>query len=275
MENAQTDGLFDNATFELIPMKNTLDKAADLPEGATVSVTASPDRGMEPTVALSLQLVRRGFHVIPHLSARAIKTKTEAAGIIGRLGDSHIDQIFVVGGDADNPGDFFDALELLAFLDTLGHPFARIGVTGYPEGHPSIDDARLLAALLDKLPHASYIATQMCFDAVAIENWIRTIRSAGVHLPISLGVPGAVDGPRLLTIGTRIGVGQSLRYLRKNRRGIAKVLRGGTSPTDRLLATLAPLAEELGINSLHIFTFNAVADTTAWWQKTRLISGQD
>ena len=38
-------------TFELVPLKNALDQAAALPAGATVSVTASPAKGLEATVA--------------------------------------------------------------------------------------------------------------------------------------------------------------------------------------------------------------------------------
>ena len=38
-------------TFELVPLKNALDQAAFLPAGATVSVTASPAKGIEATVA--------------------------------------------------------------------------------------------------------------------------------------------------------------------------------------------------------------------------------
>jgi methylenetetrahydrofolate reductase (NADPH) len=40
-------------TFELIPLKNAMDEAALLPAGATVSVTASPAKGIEATIALS------------------------------------------------------------------------------------------------------------------------------------------------------------------------------------------------------------------------------
>ncbi|NCU81044.1 MAG: methylenetetrahydrofolate reductase, partial [Acidimicrobiia bacterium] len=32
-------------------------------------------------------------------------------------------------------------------------------------------------------------------------------------MPIQLGVPGVVDRTRLMTLGVRVGVGQSMRYL--------------------------------------------------------------
>src|SRR3954468_9366556 len=57
-------------TFELVPLKNALAEAHFLPPGATVSVTASPAKGIEATVGLCEQLQRRGFRAVPHLSAR-------------------------------------------------------------------------------------------------------------------------------------------------------------------------------------------------------------
>lgn len=269
MQNDHGAALLENCIFELIPMKSTLAKATALPDSTTVSVTASPDKGMEATVELSLQLAELGLNVIPHLSARGIKTHVELDEIVRALEPAGIDQIFVVGGDASDPGDFFDSIKLLEALEAMDHPFRHIGVTGYPEGHPTIPDDQLMDAMLAKLPHASYIATQMCFDAAAIERWIHEIRAAGVDLPIKLGVPGAVDTVKLMRIGARIGVGQSLRYLKKNVKAIKNVLLGGVSTTDNLMAALGPKAQELGIEGLHIFTFNAVADTVEWWQQGR------
>ena len=48
-------------TFELIPLKNVMDQAEYLPPGATVSVTASPTKGLEATVELAAQLRLAGF----------------------------------------------------------------------------------------------------------------------------------------------------------------------------------------------------------------------
>jgi methylenetetrahydrofolate reductase (NADPH) len=39
-------------TFELIPLKGAMSHAAHLPPGARVSVTASPIKGIDATVAL-------------------------------------------------------------------------------------------------------------------------------------------------------------------------------------------------------------------------------
>jgi methylenetetrahydrofolate reductase (NADPH) len=258
--------LLDGVVFEIIPMKNAFEKAVDLPAGALVSVTASPAKGMEATVELSEQLAARGYRVIPHLSARLTKSRVELEGHVERLADSGITRAFIVGGDADDPGEFFDAMDLIRALETIEHPFTELGVTGYPEGHPVISGDLLDKALIEKQPHASYIATQMCFDSKRIASWLRDCRGAGVDLPVIVGIPGAIDTVKLMTIGARIGVGTSLKYLAKNRKSVAKLMRPGHYTPDELIADLAPLAEDPAMNvvGLHLFTFNQVEGTLEW-----------
>ena len=56
-------------------------------------------------------------------------------------------------------------------------------------------------------------------------QWLAAERDSGLTLPVHLGIPGAVDPARLLRIGSRLGVGASLRYLRKNTGAVARMLR--------------------------------------------------
>lgn len=256
--------LLDNSVFELIPMKNTLERAGVLPPGTRVSVTASPVKGMSATVELSAELTSIGLEVVPHISARLTKTKGELEGIVERLTALGIDEVFVVGGDADDPGDFVDAMDLIRHLDTLDHPFSRIGVTGYPEGHPAISDELLMRALIDKQPYASSVTTQMCFDPDAIRDWVLAIRDRGIELPVIVGIPGVTELTKLIGISARIGVGTSLRFLSKNRSLAAKLLK--PYAPDDLVDALADLTEEagLGIHGLHIYTFNQVEATLDW-----------
>ena len=72
-------------TFELIPLRNAMDQAALLPAGATVSVTASPAKGIEATVALCEQLQAHGFRAVPHVSARMIRDRAHLADLIAWL----------------------------------------------------------------------------------------------------------------------------------------------------------------------------------------------
>ena len=89
-------------------------------------------------------------------------------------------------------------------------------------------------------------------------------------MPVAVGIPGVVERGRLLNMGVRIGVGASLRYLRKNRAAMAALLApGGYDPTE-LVRAVASDAASLGITALHSYTFNSVAATRAWQRRAEL-----
>lgn len=263
--------LLDNTIFEVIPMKSTAEKARDLPAGATVSVTASPDKGMIATVELSESLAADGYRIVPHISARMLQSVDELKTIVERVRDAGATKAFIVGGDATDGTAFPDGIALVQALADLDHPFTEIGVPAYPEGHPLISGPVLHDALLSKQPHAHYMATQMCFDAGRIASWLKAERAAGVTLPLVVGIPGVTDPIRLATIGARIGVGQSLRYLRKNRAAVMKLLKPGPYDPTKLVDKLAPLATDPAMNAvgLHVFTFNQIEPTVDWYERVR------
>lgn len=257
-----------HATFELIPLKNALDQARHLPAGATVSVTASPAKTLEDTLDLAAELQQLGFDVIPHISARMTRDRTHLADLLNRLDLHGLSRIFLVGGDASDPGAFPDGLSLLEAMADLGHSVREIGIPAYPEGHAVIPTEALEKALADKQPFASSMTTQMCFDAAAIVDWLARIRLDGISLPVVLGMPGATDRLRLLTISARIGVGNSMSFLRKNTAVAARFVKpGGYSPAELLEGMGAMLDnQDLDIRGVHIYTFNACDTTEAWRQ---------
>jgi methylenetetrahydrofolate reductase (NADPH) len=254
-------------TFELIPLKGAIDRAALLPVGSTVSVTTSPAKGIEATVALCQELQAHGFRAVPHVSARMIRDRAHLADLIAWLEGAGVDRAFVVGGDAKEPGAYPDGLSLLREMAEIGHPLSEIGIPGYPQGHAFIADGPLLDALRAKATFASYITTQLCFDPVAIAGWIAARRAEGINLPVHVGVPGVAEPQKLLAIAARIGVADTHRFLVKNVRFVTKLVRsGGFYRPDGLLEGLAPhIADPANdIVSLHLYTFNAVEATEAW-----------
>lgn len=252
--------------YELIPLKNVLDQSESLPPGATVSVTASPAKGMGATIDLTIELQNRGFEVIPHLSARLTRDRSELEEILGRLESAGIRRAFVVGGDVDEPGEFFDGLSLLDAMEEMGHGLTEIGIPGYPEGHHIVDDDTIQRAIDDKLPYASYITTQMCFTSDAIADWVRRLRDRGIGLGVYIGIPGVAELKKLLTLSVRIGVGASSRFLSHNKSLAGKLVRPGGYAPDDLIVGLAPLLADSSANvsGLHIYTFNAVETTERW-----------
>ncbi len=254
--------------YEVIPLKNVYEQAQYLPPDVTVTVTASPAKGLDATVSLAMEFAEKGYDVIPHLSARMVKDKEDLARILGLLDQAGITKAFVVGGDADDPGEFFDGLSLLEAMESIGHGLTEIGIPSYPEGHAVIPDDALLQALKDKQRYAGYMATQMCFDPDVIVSWIRAMRAEGITLPVHIGLPGVAPLHKLITISTRIGIGASMRFLSKNTSLVGKLVKPGGYSPDVLIERLGPalLDDEIDIEAFHVYTFNQV-DTTEEWRR--------
>ena len=257
-------------TFEVIPLKSLEGAIEALPEGSTVSVTASPVKGQEATCEITERLMGLGHVAIPHVSARLVPDRARVVELAGWLRSAGVSTMFLVGGDVESPGAYSDAASFLRDLLECDHGLSTIGVTAYPHGHPLIDDGVLHEALhakqelLSEAGLQGYCSTQMCFDPGRIEDWLRAERAAGMTLPVHLGISGVVERTKLLTMGARLGVGPSLRYLRKNRAAITKLMTSPSYNPDHLLTALSPSLEELHVTGLHVFTFNQVGATASW-----------
>jgi methylenetetrahydrofolate reductase (NADPH) len=255
--------------FELLPLKNLPEQIPHLPAGALVSVTASPAKGIDATLDWAARLQADGFRAIPHLSARMIPDRAKLAELLDRARAAGLTQTFVIGGDADDPGEYLDALSLLRAMTELGHPFTSIGCGGYPQGHPDIPDEALAQALRDKAPYVAHVTTQMDFDTKAIATWVRARRAEGFTPAVVVGVPGVADPQKLLSIAARIGVKDAKRFLVKNLRFVTGLARsGGFYKPTGFVEGIAPLLADPAANvtGFHLYTFNAVEATEAWRQ---------
>jgi methylenetetrahydrofolate reductase (NADH) len=260
-----------NLHFELVPMKSIEDAITALPPNADVSVTCSPVKGIPATLEYTERLLTLGHRPTPHIAARLVESPVHAKQIATWLREHQLAEVFVIAGDATEPtGPYEGALPFIRDLLEADPGVERVGFSGYPDGHGFISDDELTEqihakqSLLADAGVAGWISTQMCFDAGRIREWLEAQRAAGITQPIRLGIPGVVDRTRLMTMGARLGVGTSLRYLSKNRSTVMKLMApGGYDPTD-LVVAFAPDAAALGIEALHSFTFNAVADTRKW-----------
>jgi methylenetetrahydrofolate reductase (NADPH) len=259
-----------DALYELIPLKNVLERAEALPPGCTATVTASPSHGIEATLEVCEALAARGHDAVPHFSAHMIRDEGHLRELLDRSRAAGLTKVFVVGGDAKDKGVFHDGLHLLRAMDEVGHPFTEIGVPCYPEGHVAIADEVLLQALRDKQAHATSMTTQMGFNPGAVTAWLTRVRSAGITMPLVLGVPGVAELTRLMAISARIGIADSARYLQKNKRMVGQLVKGSFGP-DAFLRALAPTIADpaADVRGLHIFTFNQV-EQTADWQRSML-----
>lgn len=253
--------------MEIFPTAGIESRLDVLEPASYVSVTCSPTRGVEVTLAMAERLAARGFRVVPHVAARMVKDKAHLREIIRRLDDTPIVSLFVPGGDADTPvGDYSKALELLRDIADIDHKFTAIGVGAHPEGHPLVSDDVLMEELLKKQEYANYLVTQMCFDAARIGSWLRDIRDRGVILEAWLGIPGAADRSSLIKTSLRIGVGDSVRFLKRQGKRATQLIAARQYRPDELLFGLAPCLADasLDIAGHHLFCFNQVERTEKW-----------
>jgi methylenetetrahydrofolate reductase (NADPH) len=254
--------------YEVIPAKATEQAVQDwVPSGATVTVTASPVKGLDPTVELAGRLAARGYRVVPHLAARSVESQAHLDAIVTRLKGCGVDDVFVPGGDASHPAGPFDgALPLLERLAEMGSPFGRIGITGYPESNPKIHDDLTIQAMWDKRRHASYIVSNVCFDAAALGRWIARIRARGVTLPLYVGLAAPAERTRLLRMAAVAGASESARFITRHPGWMLRLgVPGGYSP-DRFLgrAAAAITAPDARVAGLHLFTFNQLQQAEQW-----------
>ena len=262
------DALLRDPRYEVFPSKGTEQAVLEwVPRGMTVTVTASPVKGLDPTIDLAEKLAARGYRVVPHLAARSVGGEEHLADIVGRLRAAGVDDVFVPGGDATHPaGPFDSALPLLERLTELGNPFSRVGITGYPESHPKIHDDITIQSMWDKRKYASYIVSNVCFDAARLARWIQRIRARGVTLPLYVGLAGPAERTRLLRMAAVAGASESARFIGRHPNWILRFwVPGGYSP-DRLLDRAAGVlvAPASGVAGLHLFTFNQLQQAEQW-----------
>jgi methylenetetrahydrofolate reductase (NADPH) len=255
------------AYMEIFPTPTIESKLDVLEPNSYVAVTCSPSKGVDVTLDMVERLARRGFKVVPHIAAKMVKDDAHLREILKRLDDLPIISIFVPGGDAaQHVGKYSTALELLRAMAEVDHKFTEIGVAAHPEGHPAVSNDVLLEQLLKKQEVSNYMVTQMCFDAGVLAGWLRDVRERGVTLPAWIGLPGVSDRNTLMTTSLRIGVGNSVRYLKNHGRIAMRLLRSKSYRPDGLLVDLAPYIADPAyrIEGHHIYCFNQVERAEQW-----------
>lgn len=251
--------------LEVIPAKGVEEAIVDaVPTDITITVTASPANGLDATLSLTERLTGYGYRVVPHVSARLVVDRVHLKEITDRLRGTGVEDVFVPAGDADPPaGKYAGALSMLADMD---RSFLNVGITGYPESHPAIEDDVTIQAMWDKRQYATYIVSNLCFDPAVLTNWIARVRRRGVELPILVGLAGPVERIKLLKMATKIGVGESTRFLSQHMSWFLRLAAPSGYAPERLLdgCATAITSADARVTGLHLFTFNQVRETERW-----------
>ena len=250
-----------------------IDACAGLLEpGTCVYISLPPGQTYHGNVALAARLARAGLQPVPHVAARRIASREALDDYLARAaGEAGVSSALVIGGDSDRASGPFDSS--LALLETglfQRHGIVRIGVAGYPEGHPRIATSSLESALAAKRAYARragielVVMTQFCFEADAILTWAAKTRQHG--LPVRVGLAGPASLPRLLRFAAMCGIGNSMRALKARPRAISKLMvEAGPEVALRDLACRV----EPPLEGVHFFCFGGLVRTARWLRAIR------
>ena len=237
-----------------------------LPRATPVYFSAVPTITPREIVSAAAALRKTGLEPVVHIAARRIRAAADLADLLARLrGEADVKRLLVIGGDADTPGPFPDALAVIQKVRLREAGIEEIGIGAYPEGHPRIPSGRLEAALDEKIAAACaqglrvHIVSQFSFSPERILAWLKQLRACGITPPVKVGMAGPTSVPALIRYARRCGVAASLRGLVA---GAGAGLIGHVGP-GRILTALSE-AEGLGDAAPHYFSFGGAIETARY-----------
>jgi methylenetetrahydrofolate reductase (NADPH) len=248
------------------------DARPTIPEGTRVNVTFLGNEDPKLRLDAARAVQRLGFVPVPHISARRLPSRQELEQYLdGLRADGTGEEVFVIGGDPSSPhGPYPDALSIIRSGLLQKYGVRHVGISGYPEGHPTIADHALWGALADKQTEleaqglTGSIITQFGFDVDAVLSWVQRVREIGIELPVRVGVPGPAGIRRLMTYAARFGVGTSTSIAKKYGFSLANLM--GTAGPDKFLKGLSANCDPAvhGDVKVHFYTFGGLKATAEW-----------
>lgn len=268
--------------FSIEVMPRTAEKIEDfrtlLPQGTRVYIAHIEGTPIADMVATAARLRAEGFEPMPHFPARIIADKATLTDWVARYrGEAGVTQgLILAGGVAQPAGEFHSSMQLLESGAFDG--FARLHVAGHPEGNKDIDPdgsdrmvmeaARWKQAFSQRTDAKMAMATQFCFEAGPVIDWVNGLNRAGVDLPVHIGVAGPAKLQTLIKFAIACGVGPSLKVLQKRAMDVSKLLLP-YEPDDFLLALAEHKAANpgFGIESVHFFPLGGIKANADWTQR--------
>jgi methylenetetrahydrofolate reductase (NADPH) len=255
------------------PKESEIAGLADiLRPGTNVYLTAIPGRPLDELADAAVSLTRVGLKPVPHISARLLPDLQTLDAFLARVSrEAQVNHVLLIGGDRARPeGSVRDALHVIESGVLAGNGIARVGLPGFPDGHPIMSADEVEASLLSKLAAAQQqglegeIVTQFSFDARPIEEWLAWLRGRGVHAPVRIGLAGPTNLMTWLNYARRCGVKASAGALAA-RSGLVKHAFRAVAPDPVILKlALSPdFAAQKNVSS-HLFAFGGLLETAKW-----------
>ena len=246
-----------------------------LPGGTRVYIAHIEGTPIEEMVATAKRLRGEGYEPMPHFPARIIRDKAMLADWIARYkAEADVKQALLLAGGVSQPvGELASSMDLIE--TGLFDGFERLHVAGHPEGNKDIDpdgsDRNVMAALRwkqafrDRTDAKMALATQFCFDAGPVIDWVNRLNAEGVDIPVHIGVAGPAKLQTLIKFAISCGVGPSLKVLQKRAMDVTKLLLP-YEPTEFVEALAAHKAANpaFGIESVHFFPLGGIKTNATW-----------
>ncbi len=261
------------ASVELTPRQVAAvdDLSGRLPLGTRVYVPSIPGSAWRETVGACERLHGDGMVAVPHLDARSVAGHAELARRLNGLVAARVSELMLVAGDRKRPvGVFRDTLDILDSGALVEHGLTRVGIAGYPEGHPLVDPAALAHSLSRKLEYAAatgtemWLVSQFAFEPRNVITWLETMRRTGMRLPVRVGMAGPARLTTLLAFAARCGVGASARALARRPSALRLLNNWKPDPMLKALARHRLASEDALLSGIHLFTFGGLPQTSRW-----------
>ncbi len=265
--------------YSIEVMPRTAEKIEDfralLPAGTRVYIAHIEGTPIADMVATAKRLTGEGFAPMPHFPARILKDRAELADWVARYrGEADVRQALLIGGGVATPVGAFD--NSMQLIETgLFDGFERLHVAGHPEGNKDIDpdgsDRAVMQALKwkqalsERTDARMAIATQFCFEAKPVIDWVGRLKAEGIDLPVHIGVAGPAKLQTLLKFAIACGVGPSLKVLQKRAKDVTKLLL--PFEPDEFIAELAAHKArhpDFGIEAVHFFPLGGIKANATW-----------
>jgi methylenetetrahydrofolate reductase (NADPH) len=263
-------------SIEVMPRTaEKIDRFRDiLPTGTRVYIAHIDGTPIEDMLATAKRVAAEGYDVMPHFPARIIKDKATLTDWVSRYKDVGVRQGLLLAGGVTHPvGDFSTSMQLLESGAFAG--FDRLHVAGHPEGNKDIDPdgsdrmvmeaARWKSAFAERTDAQMAMATQFCFEAQPVIDWVTRLQAEGIKLPVHIGIAGPAKLQTLIKFAIACGVGPSLRVLQKRAMDVTKLLLP-YEPTEVLEALAAHKAANpgFGIEQVHFFPLGGIKTNAEW-----------
>lgn len=274
MNFSESTGLLYAYSLEMTAkdVTNLMAASEFIPPGSNVSITYLSNEDMDARIAAATMIRSLGFVPIPHVAARRQRSEKELADFLARLSaEAAVDSVLVIAGDLNRAeGPYEDSLALIRSGLLQANGIRRVGIGGYPEGHPDISDAELWQSMKDKAASLGdaglecEVITQFGFDPNPILVWLARLRHEGVAAPVRIGMPGPARISTLLRFAARCGVAASAKVMSKY--GVSMTQLIGSAGPDRLIESLqrALLPDVHGEVHIHFYPFGNLLSTTKW-----------